>query len=71
MSYFAQEPDLILLSLSFSNLEDGVGGCGRWGWRRGKKRGGIPKVGSQESRARQEAAALAVKAGLNASTIAV
>lgn len=70
MSYFAQEPDLILLSLSFSNLEDG-GGWGTWGWGRGKKRGGIPKVGSQESRARQEAAALAVKAGLSASTIAV
>lgn len=42
MSYFAQEPDLILLSLSFSNLEDG-GGVGEMGVGAGQEERRDPK----------------------------
>lgn len=47
MSYFAQEPDLILLSLSFSNLEDGEGGGDGGGG------GARREAGSQKSAAKR------------------
>lgn len=48
MSYFAQEPDLILLSLSFSNLEDGAVGGGDGGGGGARR-----EAGSQKSAAKR------------------